>query len=120
VDRGGAISRFGGTPPGVMGTVKDVHESKGVAGAFCVRAEAEAEKLTQGSPAAARTGDRKAGSNEAMNERGRESTVGGRRRGRVGGDGIRRTRERIAGKYKLVKYYAGNGENWGLDGDGRD
>ena len=32
--------------------------------------------------------------------------------------GMQRTRERIAGKYELVKYYAGNGGNWGADGTG--
>ena len=33
-------------------------------------------------------------------------------------NGIRRTRERVAQNYQLVKCYAGNGENWGVDGNG--
>jgi hypothetical protein len=33
---------------------------------------------------------------------------------------IRRTRERLAQDYQLVKCYAGNGQNWGLGGDWTD
>jgi hypothetical protein len=41
--------------------------------------------------------------------------VSGRRRGIVG-DLMRRTRESLAREYQLLKYYVGNGRNWGASG----